>query len=108
MDRGGPGDRYLRCGLDEINIVPAKLAGLTIISNELAMDSSPAALQVVGDGLVRDLARKTDQAFFANTTTNGPAGLLSITRQQPMRATAGRISTRLNSRNRLPSNTIRP
>jgi hypothetical protein len=34
-------------------VTPKKLAGLTVITNELAMDSSPAALQVVGDGLVR-------------------------------------------------------
>ena len=59
-------------------MTPPKLAGPVVISAELAADSSPAALQVVGDGLVRDLARKADAAFFANTTTNGPAGLLSI------------------------------
>jgi HK97 family phage major capsid protein len=64
--------------LTEVNITPAKLAGLTVVSSELAADSSPAALQVVGDGIVRDLATKTDQAFFASVTTNGPAGLLSI------------------------------
>jgi HK97 family phage major capsid protein len=46
--------------LDEIDIVPKKLAGLVVISNELATESSPAALQVVGSGLVRDLARKVD------------------------------------------------
>ena len=61
-----------------MNITPSKLAGLVVISAELAADSSPAALQVVGDGLVRDLARKADAAYFGNTTTNGPAGLLSI------------------------------
>jgi HK97 family phage major capsid protein len=33
---------------------------------------------VVGDGLTRDLARKADTAFAASTTTNGPAGLLSV------------------------------
>lgn len=64
--------------LTEVDIIPRKLAGLTVISSELAADSSPAALQVVGDGIVRDLARKADAAFFGNTTTNGPAGLLSI------------------------------
>ena len=64
--------------LGEVDIVPKKLAGLTVITNELAADTSPAALQVVGDGIVRDLSRKADQAFFASTTTNGPAGLLSI------------------------------
>ena len=64
--------------LDEIVCTPSKLGGLAVISNELAADSSPAALSVVGDGLTRDLARKADTAFAANTTTNGPAGLLSI------------------------------
>lgn len=64
--------------LVEVDIIPKKLAGLTVISSELAADSSPAALQIVGEGIVRDLARKADAAFFANTTTNGPAGLLSI------------------------------
>ncbi|KDF01935.1 hypothetical protein Y900_024150 [Mycolicibacterium aromaticivorans JS19b1 = JCM 16368] len=62
----------------EVNIVAKKLAALTVISSELAADSSPAALGVVGDGIVRDLARKTDAAYFGNTTTNGPAGLLSL------------------------------
>jgi HK97 family phage major capsid protein len=64
--------------LTEVNVTPAKLAGLAVVSSELAADSSPAALQVVGDGIVRDLPTKTDQAFFASVTTNGPAGLLSI------------------------------
>jgi HK97 family phage major capsid protein len=35
-------------------------------------------LQVVGDGIVRDVSRKLDAAFFAASTTNGPAGLLSV------------------------------
>lgn len=64
--------------LVEVDIVAKKLAGLTVISSELAADSSPAALQVVGDGLVRDIARKADSAYFGDTTTNGPAGLLSL------------------------------
>ncbi len=63
----------------EVLVTPKKLAGLTVITNELALDSSPAALQVVGDGLVRDLKRKLDAAYFGNTTTNGPSGLLSLT-----------------------------
>lgn len=65
--------------ITEVLVTPKKLAGLTVISNELAADSSPAALQVVGDGLVRDLKRKLDAAYFGNTTTNGPSGLLSLT-----------------------------
>lgn len=62
----------------EIDIVPKKLAALTVISSELANDTSPAAQQVVGDGIVRDLQRKIDAAYFGNTTSNGPSGLLSI------------------------------
>ena len=49
------------------------------MSNELASDSSPAAFGVVGDGLVRDLRRKIDSAYFGNTVTNGPSGLGSLT-----------------------------
>ncbi|WP_176552531.1 phage major capsid protein [Mycobacterium kansasii] len=64
--------------LVEIDITPKKLAALTVISNELAADSSPAAQQIVGDGITRDLARKLDAAYFGDTTTNGPSGLLSI------------------------------
>lgn len=66
--------------VDEINCVPSKLAGLTIISAELADDSNPAALEVVGAGLVRDLQTRLDAAFFGNTTTNGPSGLESLGR----------------------------
>lgn len=65
--------------ITEIVVSPKKLAGLTVISNELAADSSPAALGVVGEGLVRDLKRKLDSAYFGNTVTNGPNGLGSLT-----------------------------
>ncbi|SDH75551.1 phage major capsid protein, HK97 family [Agrococcus jejuensis] len=41
-----------------------KLAGLTIITRELAEDSSPAAASLVGQGLARDIAKKLDLAFF--------------------------------------------
>lgn len=59
--------------IDELTVTPKKLAALTIITNELAADSSPQAAQVIGDGLVRDLTRKTDQALFATAAiTNGP------------------------------------
>ena len=62
--------------ITEVVATPKKLAGLTVVSNELASDSSPAALSVVGDGLVRDLRRKIDDAYFAAATpTNGPAGV---------------------------------
>lgn len=58
-----------------------KLAGLTVISNELANDSDPAALEVVGRGLARDIARKLDAAFFGTkgASTITPAGLGDLT-----------------------------
>lgn len=65
--------------LAEAVVAFKKVAGLTVVSNELIADATPEAAQVVGDGLARDIARKIDAAFFANTTTNGPSGLLSVT-----------------------------
>jgi HK97 family phage major capsid protein len=65
--------------LDEITVTPKNLAGLVVVSNELAADSSPAALQVVGQGLVRDLRRKIDAAYFTTTAPYGPSGLGSLT-----------------------------
>lgn len=59
--------------LAEVSATFAKLAGLTIISRELAEDSSPEAATIVGDGLARDLARKLDGAYFgSNVTSVGP------------------------------------
>src|SRR5690625_3178707 len=64
---------------DELTVTPSKVAGLSVISRELAEDSSPAAQQIVGDGLARDIARKIDAAFFAASPTHGPSGLASPT-----------------------------
>lgn len=63
---------------DELVITPAKLAGLTIISNELAQDSDPQALQQVGEGLARDIARKLDAAFFGSVAAPAPDGLADL------------------------------
>lgn len=63
---------------DELIVTPKKLASLTKISRELRDDSSPEAAQVVGDSIARDIAKKIDQAYFANTTVNGPDGIKSI------------------------------
>lgn len=65
--------------LDEILVTPAGLKGLTVVSNELVSDSDPSALDVVGQGLVRDLRTKLDAAWLGDTVTNGPNGLESLT-----------------------------
>ena len=62
----------------ELNVVPTKCAALSKISAELANDSSPAAAQIIGQGMARDLAKKIDLAYFGNTTQYGPSGLLSL------------------------------
>ena len=63
---------------DEVSVTPKKVAGLSVISNELANDTSPEAAGVIGNGLARDIAKKVDAAFFgtapANTNTQ-PGGL---------------------------------
>lgn len=67
---------------DEVNVVPKKVAGLTLISAELAADSTPEAEKVISGRLVQSLRRKVDAAWFANTTANGPSGLGSIVPQK--------------------------
>lgn len=64
---------------NELVVTPKKVAGLTQISNEAADDSNPAVADQVGRTLARSIAKKIDAAFFGNTVTNGPAGLLSLT-----------------------------
>ncbi|WP_181135454.1 phage major capsid protein [Rathayibacter sp. AY2B3] len=50
---------------DSITVTPTKLAGLSIISSELADDTSPEAAELIQQGLARDMAKKVDAAFFA-------------------------------------------
>lgn len=63
---------------NELIVTPKKVAGLTQISNEAASDSNPAVADQVGRSLGRSVAKKIDAAYFANTTSNGPSGLLSL------------------------------
>ena len=60
---------------DELVIVPRKLAALSVISNELALDSSPAAQEVVGQSIARDIARRLDAAYFGTAVGAAPPGL---------------------------------
>ncbi|WP_425003870.1 phage major capsid protein [Mycolicibacterium sp. S3B2] len=65
--------------LDEVVVTPKKVAGLTVVSNELAADSTPEATSVIGNRLVQSLRRKIDTAWFGASVANGPNGLESIT-----------------------------
>lgn len=64
--------------IDDIAVLPKKLAGLVVVSNETVADTNPAADSIVGDGLTRDIARKVDAAFFGSNSaapTLQPEGL---------------------------------
>jgi len=59
---------------------PLKVAGLTVMSNELIRDSSPAALGLAGDGLRGALAQIVDATFFSTAAAVAgvsPAGILN-------------------------------
>lgn len=64
--------------LQTVTVVPRKLAAATLCSLEQLRDSNPQTQEVVGQSIIRSLARTTDKAFIAASTTNGPAGLGSL------------------------------
>ena len=71
-------------GVDQITIVPRKLAALTPVSSELAEDSSPTATQLVMDSVTRDLQLKIDSAFLGTTVADGPSGIASVANATPI------------------------
>lgn len=81
--------------IDEVEADMKKLAGLTVVSSELAEDTDPAAMEVVGDGLVRDLQVRLDNAFFADTPiAKAPAGIGTLAGVQEV--PAGSVFTNLD------------
>lgn len=64
--------------LVELKVSPKKLATITRISHEMAVDSTPEVQGVVGASISRSLARATDAAAFAVSTTNADPGLYSL------------------------------
>lgn len=64
----------------ELNIVPVAFKALPTVSNELVADSATnaQAAAMIGDGLVRQFARKIDLAFYGGTTTSVPTGAVSV------------------------------
>lgn len=64
--------------LDEVTVTPAKVAGLTIISRELAEDSSPDAQNIVGNSLARSIVNQVDKAFMGNLAAPAPKGLGAV------------------------------
>jgi HK97 family phage prohead protease len=62
------------------DLTSLKIAGKCVMSNELAMDSSPGAEGVVRDALAEALALTLDQTFFSATAASAgvsPAGIVN-------------------------------
>jgi HK97 family phage major capsid protein len=63
-----------------VELKPLKVAALSVITNELIMDSSPSAEMLVRDGLAEASTQRVDQTFLgadAAVANVSPAGLLN-------------------------------
>lgn len=59
---------------------PSKVGGVIVVSRELAEDSTPDAVDLVGRALSESLSRAIDSAFFVGTGVGAiPAGLGTVT-----------------------------
>jgi HK97 family phage major capsid protein len=65
--------------VSEVAVTPTKLAALTYVSRELADDSADQAIGIVANGMVADVAAKTDQAFFTSLPAPAPDGIADLT-----------------------------
>lgn len=65
--------------LDELEVIPRAVKALSVISNELANDSSPEAAAVIGDGMARDTATRLDQAWVGALPAPAASGLGAVT-----------------------------
>lgn len=63
----------------EVTAPARKVAGLTVVSSELATDSDPAAVATVGEGLTRDIVRQINRAFVGDLAAPAPSGLGGLT-----------------------------
>lgn len=64
--------------LDELILNPRKLAGLSVITSELAQSSTPQAADIVGRGLAKDIAKKLDMGAFGTLSAPAPPGLATL------------------------------
>lgn len=64
--------------MDSCAVTPRALATLTRVSDEALADSTPAAISIISDSIVRSLSFATDKSWVAASTPKGPAGLASL------------------------------
>jgi len=85
----------------DVELLPLKLAALTVISLELMEDSSPAAEGIVNDGLAEAIAQKADTTFFSAVAASAgvsPAGIVNgVTPIQPSGADSAAVRTDLQA-----------
>ncbi|MFZ3595450.1 phage major capsid protein [Streptomyces sp. BH104] len=62
----------------EITVSPAKFAGLSIVSREMAEDSSPSVGDNIGKSIARSIAKGVDSALFNTLASPNPAGLSAL------------------------------
>ncbi len=62
----------------EVDVIPGKIAGLRVISRELADDSSPAAAETIGAAMAAKVADDLDSAYFGNLAAPAPKGLAGL------------------------------
>lgn len=62
----------------DLAIRPVKIAGISVISTELAADSSADVSGIIGRGLARDIARQIDAAYFGTVGAPAPSGLTAL------------------------------
>ena len=63
-----------------VSLTPLKVAAISVVSNELIRDSSPAAEQLVRDALVEAAAQRIDATFISAAAASAgvsPAGILN-------------------------------
>lgn len=63
-----------------VTLTPLKVAALTAVSNELLRDASPAAEELIRNGLIKASAKRTDLTFISATAASAgvsPAGILA-------------------------------
>lgn len=64
--------------LDSCVVQPRALAVLTRVSDEALSDSTPAAISIISDSIVRSLSFTTDKSWVAASTPKGSPGLGSL------------------------------
>lgn len=79
--------------LDEITVIPSKVAGLTMISRELAEDSAPSAAELVGASLARALTLQVDRGFLGNLKETNPAAPRGLDSLEDVTAVPGALDS---------------